>query len=64
MVSTVSEPVEPVEAIEALDSPHRHRPFTYSDSYTELGRVWVVPYCECGLPLSPRLASSVRKASA
>jgi hypothetical protein len=63
MVSTVSEPVEPAEVDEALNSPHRHRPFTYSEPYTELGVTWVIGICECGLPLAPRRASVVRRSA-
>ena len=58
MVSTdeIAEPEVPV-------ARHWHRPAHYSEPYAEFGVSWVVPYCECGEPLTPRRASAVRKAT-
>ncbi len=52
MVTT--EAVEP--AVEP-DRPHRHRPLTWSEPYSECGVWWTVPVCECGLALPARRVS-------
>lgn len=43
--------------IDPENTPHRHRPFLYSEPYTECGVEWVIGICECGETLAPRRAS-------
>ena len=46
--------MEPEVIEHVVDAPHRHVPYTYSESFTEFEVEWVVAYCDCGEALSPR----------